>query len=298
MPHSAPRSVSCVPRCHPGRRDFPGPVGDVTFPMEPALSGRRLKRWPACLVIHRVYSTARHARLQQKAPAAVGRLLRAARPSLPRAPLLGRHYPPSSLLRAHARVLWPPRPFDLGLVDDGLRRFGHARLVHRTVLALTVCLPLEVSRPLRRVLARCMWSISSRATAAFASKRWLGAPQVLPQATSRGHLISTLQAFRPVTTLPFARPPGRSRAAWRGEGFVARACLGLVSSSQVESATRLNRPIAGTGFAPASHTVLLAAPPASGDDAKSPQGIWMTNARRGSHRSMSRRIRSQETCPV
>jgi hypothetical protein len=194
--------------------------------------------------------------------------------------LLGRHYSPSSLLRAHARVLWPPRPSDLGLPDSGLCRSGHARLVHRTVLALTVCLPPEVSRPLRRVLARCMWSISSRATAAFASKRWLGAVPVLPQATSRGHLISTLQAFRTVTTLPFARPPGRSRAARRGEGFVARACLRLVSSSQVEPATRPNRPIAGAGFAPASHTVLLAAPLASGDDAKSPQGTGMTNARR------------------
>ena len=46
----------------------------------------------------------------------------------------------------------------------------------------------------------------------------------------------------------------------RDEGFVARACLGFVSSSQVEPVTRLNRPISGAGFAPASPTVLLAAP--------------------------------------
>src|SRR5260370_21721938 len=103
------------------------------------------------------------------------------RPPLPRAPLLRRHYPPSSLLRAHAQVLWPPCLFDLGLLGNGLCRLCHPRLVHRTVLALTLWLLPKVSCPLRRVLARCIWSISSRATTAFASKRWLGALQVLPQ---------------------------------------------------------------------------------------------------------------------
>jgi hypothetical protein len=191
----------------------------------------------------------------------------ASRPPLPRAPLLWRRYPPSSLLRAHARVLWPPCPFDLSLVGIGLRRLCHPRLVHRTVLALTVWLLPKVSCLLRRVLARCIWSVSSRATTAFANKRWLGALQVLPQATFRGHLFSTLKAFPTITTLSFTCPPGRSRAATRGEGFVARAYLGFVSSSQVEPVTRLNRPISGAGFAPASHRVLLAAPLALGEDA-------------------------------
>lgn len=50
---------------------------------------------------------------------------------------------------------------------------------------------------------------------------WLGALQVLPQATSRAHLFSTLQAFPTITTLSFTCPPRRSRAATRGEGFVA-----------------------------------------------------------------------------
>jgi len=239
-----------------------------------------VKRWPASFGSHQVCSKARRARLHRNASATVCRLVCFARPPLPRAPLLKRRYPPSSLLRAHARVLWPPCPFDLGLVGIGLRRLCHPRLVHRTVLALTVWLLPRVSCPLRRVLTRCIWSVSSRATTAFASKRWLGALQVLPQATSRGHLFSTLQAFPTITTLSFTCPPGRSRAATRGEGFVARACLGFVSSSQVEPVTRMNRPISGAGFAPASHRVLLAAPLTLGDDARAPQGIGMTDGRR------------------
>src|SRR6516164_5089310 len=94
---------------------------------------------------------------------------------------------------------------------------------------------------------------------------WLGALQVFPQATSRGRQLSTLQAFPSITTLSFTCPPGRSHAVSRGEGFVARACLGFVSSSQVEPVIRLNRPISGAGFAPASHRVLLAAPVGLGD---------------------------------
>src|ERR1700675_2506554 len=235
------------------------------------------KRWHASFGYHQVCSKARRVRLHRNAPATVCRLVCVARPPLPRAPLLRRHYPPSSLLRAHARVLWPPGRFDLGLIGNGLRRLCHPRLVHRTVLALTMWLLPKVSCPLRRVLARCIWSISSQATAAFASKRWLGALQVLPQTTSRGYLFSTLQAFSSITTLSFTRPPGRSRAASRGEGFVVRACLGFVSSSQVEPVSRLNRPISGTGFAPASHRVLLAAPLALGNNAHAAQRKGMTD---------------------
>jgi hypothetical protein len=238
-----------------------------------------VKRWHASSGYYHVGSKARRVRLHQNAPATVCRLVCVARPPLPRAPLLRRHYPPSSLLRAHARVLWPPCRFDLGLIGNGLRRLCHPRLVHRTVLALTMWLSPKVSCPLRRVLAWCMWSISSQATAAFANKRRLGALQVLPQTTSRGHLFSTLQAFSSITTLSFTRPPGRSHATARGEGFVTRACLGFVSSSQVEPVTRLNRPISGTGFAPASHTVLLAAPLALGNDAHASQRIGMTDGR-------------------
>jgi hypothetical protein len=181
-------------------------------------------------------------------------------PATTRAPWLRRHYPPSSLLRAHAQVLWPPCPFDLGLVGTGLRRLCHPRLVHRTVLALTVWLLPKVSCPVRRVLAWCIWSVSSQATTAFATDGWFGALPVFPQATSRGPQLSTLRAFSSITTLSFTCPPGRSRVATRGEGFVARACLEFVSSSQVEPVTRLSRPISGAGFAPASHIVLLAAP--------------------------------------
>ena len=180
-------------------------------------------------------------------------------PATTQGPLAPEALPPSSLLRAHAQVLWPPCPFDLGLVGTGLRRLCHPRLVHRTVLALTVWHLPKVSCPVRRVLAWCKWSVSFQATTAFATDGWLGALPVLPQATSRGRQFSTLQAFSSITTLSFTCPPGRSRVATRGEGFVARACLEFVSSSQVEPVTRLNRPISGAGFAPASHIVLLAA---------------------------------------
>ena len=224
-----------------------------------------VKRWPASFGGHQVCSKARRARLHRQTPATVCRPVCVARPPLPRAPLLRRHYSPSLLLRAHARVLWPPCPFDLSLVGTGLRRLCHPRLVHRTVLALTLWLLPKVSCPVRRVLAGCLWSFSSQATSAFATDGWLGALQVFPQATSRGRQLSTLQAFPWITTLSFTCPPGRSHAGTRGEGFVARACLGFVSPSQVEPVIRLNRPISGAGFAPASHRVLLAAPVGLGD---------------------------------
>ena len=234
--------------------------GQQLSPWSLPMMTSHVKRWPASFGDHLVCSKARRARLHRLAPATVCRLVCVARPPLPRAPLLRRRYPPSLLLRAHAHVLWPPGPFDLGLVGTALRRLCHPRLVHRTVLALTVWLLPKLSCPVRRVLARCIRSVSSPATTAFATDGWLGALQVFPQATSRGRQLSTLQAFPSITTLSFTCPPGRSHAVSRGEGFVARACLGFVSSSQVEPVIRLNRPISGAGFAPASHRVLLAAP--------------------------------------
>ena len=148
---------------------------------------------------------------------------------------------PSSLLRALARVLWPPCPFDLGLVGTGLRRLCHPRLVHRTVLALTLWLLPKVSCPVRLdVYGR----YSSQATSAFATDGRLGALQVFPQATSRGPQLSTLQAFPSITTVSFTCPPGRSHAVTRVEGFVARACLGFVSLLP----SRASYPVESTNF--------------------------------------------------
>ncbi len=47
VPNSAMTHVSVSPRCHPGRSDFPSPVGDHDFPPQtfPLLS--KLKRWLA-----------------------------------------------------------------------------------------------------------------------------------------------------------------------------------------------------------------------------------------------------------
>ena len=239
--------------------------GQQLSPWSLPMMTSHVKRWLASFGDHQVCSKARRTRLHHQAPATVCRLVCVVRPLLPRAPLLRRHYPLSLLLRAHAHVLWPPCPFDLSLVGAGLRRLCHPRLVHWTVLALTVWLRPKVSCPVRRVLARCIRSFSSQATLAFATDGWLGALPVPPQATSRGPEISALQAFSSVTTLSFTCPPGRSHAVTRGEGFVARACLEFVSSSQVEPVIRLNRPITGAGSAPASHRVLLAAPVGLGD---------------------------------
>src|SRR5437762_1893213 len=131
----------------------------------------------------------------------------------------------------------------------------------------------KVSCPVRRVLARCIRSLFFPSDIAFATDGWLGALQVFPQATSRGPQLSTLQAFPSITTVSFTCPPGRSHAVTRVEGFVARACLGFVSFSQVEPVIRLNRPISGAGFAPASHRVLLAAPAGRWNDW--PADSWM-----------------------
>ena len=158
------------PRLIPDGGIAPVRLGIAAFPLESSMMASHVKRWHASPGYHHVGSKARRVRLHQNTPATVCRLVCVARPPLPRAPLLRRHYPPSSLLRAHAQVLWPPCRFDLGLIGNGLRRLCHPRLVHRTVLALTMWLSPKVSCPLRRVLARCMWSISSQATAAFASR--------------------------------------------------------------------------------------------------------------------------------
>jgi hypothetical protein len=124
------------PRFIPDGGIVPVRLGIAAFPSESSMMGSHFKRWHASFGYHQVCSKTRRVRLHQNASATVCRLVCVARPPLPRAPLLRRHYPPSSLLRAHARVLWPPCRFDLGLIGNGLRHLCHPRLVHRTVLAL------------------------------------------------------------------------------------------------------------------------------------------------------------------
>jgi len=73
------------------------------------------------------------------------RLMCVARPPLPE-PLAPEALPSFLATMGLMRVLWPPCPFDLSLVawSSPLR---HPRLVHRTVLALTVWLLSKVSCP-------------------------------------------------------------------------------------------------------------------------------------------------------
>ena len=204
--------------------------GQQLSPWSLPMMTSHVKRWLASFGDHQVCSKARRTRLHHQAPATVCRLVCVVRPLLPRAPLLRRHYPPSLLLRAHAHVLWPPCPFDLSLVGAGLRRLCHPRLVHWTVLALTVWLRPKVSCPVRRVLARCIRSFSSQATSAFATDGWLGALPVPPQATSRGTQISALQAFSSITT--------------------SRSLALLVAPTQLRAARALSLELAWNSFPP------------------------------------------------
>jgi hypothetical protein len=259
-PQSGSRDThgSASPPFHPGRRDFPDPVGDVTFPAKPSHSGRRLKHWPAFLDALRVCFVARHARLQRRPPATVCRLRCAACPSLPRAPLLRRHYPPSSLVWAHARILWPLSSFDLRSALESLCRLGQPRLVHRTVPALTSDLSECVAPPTPRVRSVHL-TVSSRATAAFAKRVAARQPLAIPQhGFARGE-FSALQAFLNVATLSFARPSDRSHGTTRGKDFVVRAFIGTVTAPHAGPATRLNRSIVATDLSSARTDVLLAA---------------------------------------
>ena len=198
-----------------------------------------VKRWPASSGYHQVCSEARRARLYQHTSATVCRLVCVTRPPLPRAPWLRRHYPPSSLLRAHARVLWPPCPFDLGLVGTGLRRLCHPRLVHRTVLALTVWLLPKVSCPVRRVLTWCMWSVSSQVTTAFTTDGWFGALPVLPRATTFD-AAGILFDYDPLVHLPSWSLP-RSYAR---RGLCRSSLLGI----RFLSPSRASYPAESTNF--------------------------------------------------
>ena len=250
--------VSASPPFHPGRRDFPDPVGDVTFPTKPSYGRRRLKHWPAFLDVLRVCCVARHARLQRSSPATVCQLRCAACPSLPKAPSLGRHYPPSSLLWTHARILWPLSSFGLRPALESPCRLGQPRLVHRTVPALTSILSESVAPPTPRVRSVHM-TVSSRAAAAFAEKVAARQPLVIPQHGFMRGEISALQAFPNVATLSFARPSDRSHGVTRGRDFVVRAFMGTVTAPHAGPATRLNRSIVATDLSSARTDVLLAA---------------------------------------
>jgi len=226
--------------------------------MKPSHGERRLKRWPAFLDVPRVRSMARHARWQRRPPATVCRLLRAAYPPLPRAPLLGRHYPPSSLLWAHARIPWPLSSFDLRSALESLCRLDQPRLVHRTVPALTSALSKSVAPPAPRVRSVRL-TVSSRATAAFTERVAARQPLVVPQHGFVRGEFTALQAFHNVATLSFACPSDRSHGATRGKDFVVRASIGVVTAPHAGPATRLNRSIVAADLSSARSDVLLAA---------------------------------------
>lgn len=228
-------------------------------PMKPSHEWPMLKRWPACTrASSRVCFSVRRAWVPRSIPGTVSRLLTVAQPPQPRAPWLQRHYPPSSLLRAHAQVLWPLPFFGHRPGDENLCRLSHPRLVHWTVPALTSALSESVAPPTPRVCSVHL-AVSSRAAAAFAERVAARQPLgVRNTAFLRGE-FSTLQAFLNVTTLSFASPSGRSHGRPRGRDFVIRACTEFVSSSCAGSATRLKRPTVAADLSSTRTDVLLAA---------------------------------------
>ena len=127
-----PQPVSCVPLYHPGRRDFPGPVGSQGFPRGAFPSHTWFKRWRAYAACDVVCSSSR--------PVGVLPVFRAQSPSRsllteppsPRAPSLQRRYPPSPLLRAHPQVPVPPASLSTMSYGRRPRRLRHPRLVAGT----------------------------------------------------------------------------------------------------------------------------------------------------------------------
>jgi hypothetical protein len=149
VPHSVPRPVSCVPHYHPGRRDFPGPVGSESLsscglPM-PA---DRFKRWRAYAGLGLVCCTTRPVRDVRRNPGSVSRRRSVIEPLSPRAPSLWRRYPPSPLLWAHARIPSPLASVSgFCLYRKRPRRLRHPRLVGGTVPILLCLSVLECCAP-------------------------------------------------------------------------------------------------------------------------------------------------------
>ena len=94
MPQSVPQPVSCIPLYHPGRRDFPGPVGsEDLYPWSlPGVRGQ-FKRWRAFAAHASVCCTSRLVGVHLVLRTLCSGRSFLTRPSPPRAPLLWRRYP-------------------------------------------------------------------------------------------------------------------------------------------------------------------------------------------------------------
>ena len=101
------------------------------------------------------------------------------RPSSPGAPLLQTHYPPSSLLRAHAQIPVPLIFFSCSALRRRPCRLHHQRLVIGTVPLWSVFLSWSAA-PLVPAVRRVHLTSSSPSTSAFASLRWLGSSARVP----------------------------------------------------------------------------------------------------------------------
>jgi hypothetical protein len=155
VPSPAVKHVSSLPPSHPGRRDFPDPVGNedlsrrsLPMPTQPLSDGTHADRViTVCFAFREVSNSS----LSVRRPTLPARF---SSPSSSRAPLLGRYCPPSSLLRAHEPLLMPLPSISFSLYEVPLplvpSTAGHQELPDFILLIFP-----RVPRPLPRRSIGC-----------------------------------------------------------------------------------------------------------------------------------------------
>jgi len=262
VPRSEPQSVSCLPHYHPGRRDFPGPVGSegLSAPSLPAASSRSSVGARTLLAVRFAGGLTHRGCVQDFRTLSSGWPLVVGPPS-PRAPWLRRRYPPSSLLRAHAPIPVPPIPTSALALWGMSLRLRQPRLVTGT-FPLWVCPSLlECCAPYAGGSSGALDQffpddIGLRRTTLGSAHR-----ESSHQRLQVGAPFSARQAFLNVAALQLACPPDRSAPLTRHPGTLyARAFHRFVASSTVEYATRPTGRLPGRDSHPQEKQPFSAAP--------------------------------------
>ena len=279
MPRSAPQSVSCAPLPHPGRRDFPSPVGNEDLSRRDLPKrGAGLSRGVHAPVPSAVCRGVR--RVQRFLPTTGGFIMpprprRASRPSSPRAPLLQERYPLSSLNMGPCADPDAPRlHFSFRPYRRRPRRLRHPRLVIGTVPTFGPAL--------------LSWSAASPAPAARQVRVTSSFP---PDDIGLRHRVRGSASATPHKQLHVGRRfrGGRHSIMLRPSSSLAllavqtalRGPRGLVSSSLLPIRYLLGSrvcypadwPIAGAGLSPARRAASSAAP--HGSPARfTPRVMW------------------------
>jgi len=155
VPNPAMKHVSSLPPSHPGRRDFPDPVGNedlshrsLPVPTQPLSDGTHTDRViTVCFALREVSNNS----LSVQSPTLSARL---SSPSSSRAPLLRRLYPPSSLLLAHEPLLMPLPSISFSLYEVPLP-FVPSTAGHQELPDFILLIFPRVPRPLPRRSIGC-----------------------------------------------------------------------------------------------------------------------------------------------